>query len=77
MDRAALTNGVSTAFLHPHSPPHHVRRLAAFATDPPASPTTRRRRRQRKPWRKLLWVQSPSRRLLTNKGKTRLPRQLH
>jgi Phosphatidylinositol N-acetylglucosaminyltransferase len=51
-----LTNGASTDFLHPHSPSHHVRRLATFVEDPPPSPTTRRRRRQRKPWRKLLWV---------------------
>lgn len=57
MDRPALTNGVSTDFLHPHSPPHHVRRLSpAIPPSRPSSPSTRRRRRQRKPWRKLLWV---------------------
>ena len=52
-----LTNGNSTAFLHPYSPPHHVRRLSpTLTTDRPSSPSARRRRRQRKPWRKLLWV---------------------
>jgi hypothetical protein len=71
MDRQ-LTNGaspLSSDFLHPNSPPHHVRRLATtnLAVDrlaspspsPSPSPTPKkktRRRSQRKPWRKLLWV---------------------
>lgn len=54
-----LTNGVpsSTDYLHPLSPPHHVRRLSpTVVTERAVSPSARRRRRQRKPWRKLLWV---------------------
>ena len=70
-----VTNGTSTDFLHPHSPPHHVRRLSPTLTpDRPSSPSARRRRRQRKPWRKLLWVQSLLSPLIA--GKTRLSRQL-
>jgi hypothetical protein len=57
MERS-LANGVASDFLHPHSPPHHVRRHLSptLVSERPSSPSARRRRRQRKPWRKLLWV---------------------
>lgn len=72
MERS-LTNGTSTDFLHPHSPPYHVRRLSpALTTDRPSSPGARRRRRQRKPWRKLLWVQHSFSKYHLTVGKTRL-----
>ena len=67
-----LTNGVSSDFLQPHSPPHHVRRVSpTLLPSRPSSPSARRRRRQRKPWRKLLWVGIPLTPLTI--GKTRLP----
>lgn len=62
-----LTNGVASDFLHPHSPPHHVRRLSpTLVSERPSSPSARRRRRQRKPWRKLLWVHTISLTLRTD-----------
>lgn len=70
-----LTNGTSSDFLHPHSPPHHVRRLSpALMDDRSSSPSARRRRRQRKPWRKLLWVELIVSSLM--EGKAGLSRQL-
>jgi hypothetical protein len=76
MERS-LANGVASDFLHPHSPPHHVRRHLSptLVSERPSSPSARRRRRQRKPWRKLLWV-LPTLISFLISGKTRLSRQL-
>ena len=76
MERS-LGNGVASDFLHPHSPPHHVRRHLSptLVSERPSSPSARRRRRQRKPWRKLLWV-LPSLISFLISGERRLSRQL-